>query len=50
MLKTVVAWGIVIFVIYYLVSNPGGAANVVQSAMRGLGSAWASLSGFAGSL
>ncbi|HEY3981367.1 MAG TPA: hypothetical protein VGM79_29205 [Streptosporangiaceae bacterium] len=49
-LKKVITWGIVIFVIYYLVSNPGGAANVVHSAFNGLKSVGQSLSGFVNSL
>jgi hypothetical protein len=50
MLKKVITWGIVIFVIYYLVSNPAGAANVVHSTFNGLRSIGRSLSGFVNSL
>jgi hypothetical protein len=46
MLKKVITWGIVIFVIYYLVSNPGGAANVVHSAFDGMKTVGHSFSGF----
>jgi hypothetical protein len=50
MLKKVITWGIVIFIIYYLVSDPGGAANVVHSALNGLRSIGRSLSSFVSSL
>ena len=50
MLKKVITWGIVIFVIYYLVSDPSGAANVVHSSLNGLRSIGRSLSSFVSSL
>lgn len=50
MLKKVITWGIVIFVIYYLISDPHGAGNVVHSAFAGMKSAGRSLTSFWGSL
>ena len=46
MLRKVITWAIVIFIVYYLVSNPHGASDAVQSALRGLRSAGNSLSTF----
>jgi hypothetical protein len=46
MLRKVITWAIVIFIVYYLVSDPHGAAGAVQSALRGLRSAGNSLSTF----
>ena len=50
MLRKVIKWGIVIFIVYYLVSDPGGAANVVHNALNGLRSAGNSLANFVSSL
>jgi hypothetical protein len=50
MLKKVITWGIVIFIIYFLVSDPGGAANVVHSLLNGLENVGRSLSSFVSSL
>jgi hypothetical protein len=50
MLKKVITWGLVIFVIYYLISDPGGAANVVHSILNGLADAGRSLANFVSSL
>jgi hypothetical protein len=50
MLKKVITWAIVIFVIYYLVADPSSAANVVHSALKGLTSAGKSLANFVSSL
>ncbi len=50
MLRKVITWAIVIFIVYYLVSNPHGASDVVQSALRGLRSAGNSLSTFVSNL
>jgi hypothetical protein len=50
MLKRVITWAIVVFIVYYLVSNPHGAAGVVHSAYNGLHSAGVSLSSFVNSL
>jgi hypothetical protein len=50
MLSTVITWGIVIFVIYYLVADPAGAADVLHGVFNGLRSVGVSLSGFVNSL
>jgi hypothetical protein len=49
-LKKVITWGIVIFIVYYLVSDPGGAAGAVHNALNGLRSAGNSLAKFVSSL
>jgi hypothetical protein len=49
-LKTVVTWVVVIFIIYYLATNPTGAAHAMRSALDGLRSAGHSLSTFVSSL
>jgi|307.fasta_scaffold33798_3 hypothetical protein len=46
MLKKVLTWGAVLFVIYYLAKSPSGAANVVSNALSWLQSAGNSLSHF----
>ncbi len=46
MLKKVITWAIVIFIVYFLVSDPHGAAGYVQGALRDLRSAGNSLSTF----
>jgi hypothetical protein len=50
MLRKVITWAIVLFIVYYLVSNPHGAAGAVQSALHGLRSAGQSLSRFVDNL
>jgi hypothetical protein len=50
MLKKVITWAIVVFIVYYLVSRPNGAAGAVQSALHGLRSAGESLSRFVSNL
>jgi len=50
MLRKVITWAIVLFIVYYLVSNPSGAAGVVHHAFNGLRSAGNSLSRFVSSL
>jgi hypothetical protein len=50
MLKKVITWGIIIFVIYWLVSDPHGAGGVVHSALNGMKSVGNSLAGFVASL
>ncbi|MGO9079219.1 MAG: hypothetical protein ACLQDY_09285 [Streptosporangiaceae bacterium] len=49
-LKRVITWVIVIFIIYYLVSDPTGAAHAMNSALDGLKSAGRSLSTFVSNL
>ena len=46
MLRKVLTWGAVAFVIYYLATSPQGAANVVTGALDWLKSAGNSLSSF----
>jgi len=46
MLKKVLTWGGILFVIYYLATQPEGAANVVTGALDWLKSAGNSLSLF----
>jgi len=46
MLKKVLTWGGIAFVIYYLATSPEGAANVVTGALNWLKSAGNSLSTF----
>ncbi|HEY1641667.1 MAG TPA: hypothetical protein VGG35_13320 [Streptosporangiaceae bacterium] len=50
MLKKVITWAIVLFIVYYLISHPNGAAGVVHHAFNGLRSAGQSLSKFVSSL
>jgi hypothetical protein len=45
-LRKIITWAIVLFIVYYLVSNPHGASSAVQSALHGLRSAGQSLSKF----
>jgi arginine exporter protein ArgO len=46
MLKKVLTWGGIAFVIYYLATSPDGAANVVTGALDWLKSAGNSMSQF----
>jgi hypothetical protein len=48
--KTIVTWAIVIFVIYYLATDPTGAAHAMRTALDGLRSAGHSLSTFVSNL
>jgi hypothetical protein len=50
MLRKVITWGLVIFVIYFLVSDPTGAGSVVHVVFNGMKSAGLSVSRFVGSL
>ncbi len=45
-MKKVLTWGAIAFVIYYLATNPDGAANVVTGALNWLKSAGDSLAQF----
>jgi len=49
-LKKIITWAIVIFVVYYLATNPTGAANFVSSAFDWLKSAGAAMATFVNSL
>jgi hypothetical protein len=46
MLKKVLTWGAIAFVIYYLATNPNGAAHLVTGALNWLKDAGQSLSKF----
>jgi hypothetical protein len=48
--KKILAWGIVIFLIFYLVTQPAGAANVIHSAFDALKTIGNSLATFVNSL
>jgi hypothetical protein len=50
MLRKVITWAIVIFLVYYLVNSPHSASDAVQAALRGLRSAGDSLSKFVSNL
>lgn len=50
MLRKVLLWALVIFVIYYLATNPTGAAHVLHAAFNGLKSAGNSMSKFVSKL
>jgi hypothetical protein len=50
LLRKVITWAIVIFIVYYLVEDPHGASGAVQAALRGLRSAGNSLSTFVSNL
>ncbi len=50
MLKKVITWAIVIFIVYYLATQPTGAANLVHHAYNGIHAAGNSLSTFLNSL
>ncbi|MHB1431404.1 MAG: hypothetical protein ACYCVZ_04735 [Streptosporangiaceae bacterium] len=46
MLKKVLTWAVIAFVIYYLATSPQGAANVVSGALHWLKSAGDAMSHF----
>lgn len=50
MLKKVITWAIAIFVVYYLATDPHGAATVLHHAYNGLRSAGNSMTRFVNSL
>ena len=50
MLKKVITWLVVAFVIFYIIQRPEDAAGIVRSAGSALKDAAASLSAFVGSL
>lgn len=49
-IKTVLTWAFIIFIVYYLATQPVGAAHSVHSIFDGLRSAGNSLSRFVNSL
>ena len=50
MIKKVITWAIVIFIIYWLATDPSGAASYMHSGWGGLKSAAGSMAGFVQSL
>ena len=50
MLKKVITWAIVIFIVYYLATDPSGAASFLRSALHGLQDAGNSMSKFVNKL
>ncbi|MBO0833284.1 MAG: hypothetical protein J2P28_25540 [Actinobacteria bacterium] len=50
MMRKVITWALVIFVIYYLATNPSGAAHALQQALNGLRSAGDSMARFVNTL
>jgi hypothetical protein len=46
MLKKILTWGAIAFIIYYLATSPQGAAHVVDGALQWLKTAGNSLSNF----
>jgi hypothetical protein len=48
--RRIVTWGLVLFVIFYLVTDPTGAATFVHSVYNGLHSVATSLATFVNSL
>jgi hypothetical protein len=49
-LRKVITWAIVIFIVYYLATDPSGAANFLHNAFNGLKSAGNSMSRFVNKL
>jgi hypothetical protein len=49
-LRKVITWAIVLFVVYYLATNPTGAAHALHQAFDGLKSAGNSMSRFVNKL
>ncbi len=50
MLKKILTWGIVIFIVFYLATQPVGSANVIHSAFDALKTLGNSLATFVNSL
>jgi len=50
MLRKVILWALVIFVVYYLATDPTGAAHALHQAFNGLKSAGNSMSRFVNKL
>jgi hypothetical protein len=50
MIRKVVTWAIVVFIVYYLVSDPHGAAGAVHHIVNGLHSAGNSMAKFVSNL
>ena len=50
MLKKIITWAIVIFIAFYLLTQPAGAANVIHGLLDGLKNVGNSLATFVNSL
>jgi hypothetical protein len=50
MVKKIVTWALVVFVVFYLLTDPNGAAHFVSNVLNGLKSAGHSLSTFVSKL
>lgn len=50
MLKKIITWAIVIFIVFYLLTQPQGAANVITNLLNFLKDAGNSLATFVNSL
>ncbi len=50
LLKKIITWAIVIFIIFYIATEPSGAAGIVHSIYNGLHSAATSMAEFVNSL
>jgi hypothetical protein len=50
MVKTVLTWGVIIFVAFYLVTQPTSSGHLIDSAFHGLHDAGSSLARFVDSL
>jgi hypothetical protein len=50
MLKKIITWAIVLFIIFYVATEPNGAGNLVHHAYNGLHDAANSLATFVNSL
>jgi hypothetical protein len=50
MVKKIVTWALVVFVVFYLLTDPNGAAHFVSNVLDGLKSAGRSLSTFVSKL
>jgi hypothetical protein len=50
LLKKIITWAVIIFVVYYLATNPHGAADFVRSAFSWLRGAGSSMATFVNSI
>jgi hypothetical protein len=50
MVKTVITWGVIIFVAFYLVTQPTSSGHLITSGFHGLHDAGSSLARFVDSL
>jgi hypothetical protein len=49
-LKTIIKWAVIVFIIYFIVKNPHGAGGIVQNGLSALKSAGSSLAKFVSNL